>query len=114
MTKHLEQDAPKQLIYFKRIADSTNGRKGTYTHDTSEVDEIARQLWSKIYHGKEQNQQVRVAEFYNKYERFTNKQKQIKAMPFTMQQVKHACIHAKHTAKGLDHVEPEAFGQLSD
>ena len=106
-------DAPKPITYARRIENSPKGQKDTFTHDPSEIYEITRKLWDRVYDGDPKQQSVRVADFHSKYKHHITHQNTMAIPALTMEDVKRACQKRSRTAAGLYNFEPEDFSRFS-
>ena len=52
ISKYLKGEPAKPLQHLKRTKDCKYGKKGTYSHNPMEVDEIARDAWQEVYNGR--------------------------------------------------------------
>ena len=76
------------------------------------IDRIAQHVWEPIYEGQEGCIHERTKVSIAKYSECVFTPDEVSAKPITVDDVKHSCATAPHSAQGVDNWQPLAFAQF--
>ena len=90
------------------------GKAGTYTTDEKEIDQIARNAWSKVYNGNIEDINAHVKAFMQKYDKYIFKSDKKEIGTLNWQDVKQACLKDTDSSGGLDAWTKKELQWVSD